>query len=263
MPRFQLLGACVLCDRTVGVVAETKLDGINEGRPRVSADEVALPVALGVVLLVVGGQLTGFRQPEIVELIKSGSGPNVREFLGSRTCPACWPNDGDESTDPLSFEGDDEYQEESDDTGDHDSDQEYDDDGDPIQRPVRALKVEAKGRATELRVKDFGDIAQELHLERSDVDHSYLGHLGVYIYFDGYSAQKQVPLNSYLAVLGGGPVRGDVVVVTDISGQNLRTPLWQDLRNDWVDHRLLEVIAIVNSDKSIRRQVSELLNLNE
>jgi hypothetical protein len=273
---MQLIGSCVLCSRNFGVVAEIKLDGFDEGKPRVSDDEVTLPVALGVVLLVTGGQLTRFRKSEVVELIKSGSGPNVREFLMSRTCPACWPSDPDESDDSYSFE-DDEYQDENDDEYDGDDeyedgademsedefDEEYDDDGEPIQRPVRALKVEASGRATVVMVKDTSDIARELQLERSAVDHSYLGQLGVYIYFDGHSAQKKLPLNSYLAVLGGGPVRGGVVVVTDISRQNLRTPLWQDLRNEWVDERLFEVIAIVNSDKSIRKKVSSLLNLTK
>jgi hypothetical protein len=252
-----------LCGRNFGVVAEIKLNGFDEGKPRVSDDEVAIPVALGVVLLVVSGQLTGFQQPEVVKLMRSGSGPNVREFLGSRTCPACWPHDPDESSDSSSVGDDDEYQEDSDEIGDDDSDQEYDDDGDPIQRPVRALKVEATGQATVVRVKDFDDIARELDFERSDVDNSYLGPLGVYIYFDGYSAQKQLPLNSYLAVLGGGPVRGDVVVVTDVSRKNVRTPLWQDLRDDWVDYRLLEAIAIVNSDESIREMISDSLNLDK
>jgi len=265
---MQLIGSCVLCSRSFGLTAEIKLDGFDEGRPRVSDDEVTLPVALGVVLLVIGGQLTRFRKPEVIELIKSGSGPNVREFLMSRTCPACWPSDPDEIDDSSSYEddeseyeNDDECEDGADEMSEDDSDDEYDDDGEPIQRPVRALKVEANGQATVVKVKDFGDIARELQLERTDMDNSYLAQLGVYIYFDGYSAQKKLPLNSYLAVLGGGPVRGDVVVVTDISRQNLRTPLWQDLRNDWVDERLFEVIAIVNTDRSIRKKVADLLNL--
>lgn len=113
------------------------------------------------------------------------------------------------------------------------------------------------------QVSDFKDLARELGIQGGEVEYSYLVKLGVYIYFDGYSSQKQLPLNSYLAVLGGGPVRGDVVVVTDISSDNRRTSHWHDLRNDWIDHRLFEVIAIVNSDNSIRNLVSKLLNLDD
>jgi len=260
---MQGIGSCVLCGRNFGVVAEIELDGFDEGRPRISNDQVALPVSLGVTLLVIGGQMTGFREPEVVELIKSGVGRNVREFLMSRTCPACWPDDPDEFADPSSTDTDSDYDEESDDGIDEDSEHEYDADGDPIQRPVRALRVEAEGHTSLVEVANFDDIARELHMKASDVDYSYLGQLGVYIYFDGLSAQKQLPLNSYLAVLGGGPVRGDVVVVTDISRDNRRTPDWHDLRSDWVDHRLFGVIAIVNSDTSIRRRVSQLLNLDD
>jgi len=260
---MQVIGSCVLCGRDFGVVAEIELDGFDEGRPRISNDNVALPVPLGVTLLVVGGQMTGFRKPEVVELIKGGVGRNVREFLGSRICPACWPDDPDEFANPSSTDADGDYEEESDDGIDEHSEQDYNDDDDPIQRPVRALRVEVEGQTSLVEVANFDDIARELHIKASDVDYSYLGQLGVYIYFDGLSVQKQLPLNSYLAVLGGGPVRGDVIVVTDISRDNHRTTDWHDLRSDWVDHRLFGVISIVNSDTSIRRRISQLLNLNE
>jgi hypothetical protein len=260
---MQLIGPCRLCDRNFGVVAEIELDGFDEGRPRIGIDHVALPVSLGVTLLVIGGQMTGFRDREVVELVKSGAGRNVREFLMSRTCPACWPDDPDDFPNPSSTDADSDCEEESDDRDDEDSEQEYDDDGDPIQRPVRAIKVEATGQVTVVQVADFKDLARELRIQGGEVDYSYLGQLGVYIYFDGNSSQKQLPLNSYLAVFGGGPVRGDVIVVTDISSDNRRTSHWHDLRNDWIDHRLFEVIAIVNSDNSIRNLVSELPNLDD
>jgi hypothetical protein len=258
---MQLLGKCVLCRRDFGVVPNNSLRLSKEVRRKASEDSVSMWVSLRVCLLVIGGQITRFKNSEVLDLIKKSCGSSVREFLGSRICPDCFPADQQDDED-VSDE-DEEYDEDSTDEDEESDDDflEYDEDGEPIQQPVRALQVKADGSSSAVTVKDFDDLTEHLGLQDGDVDHSYLRELGVFIYFDGWAAQRLSPLNSYLAVLGGGPVRGDVIIVSDIDQNETRSPVWQDLPEDWLDGRLSRVIEIVNTDPHVRKDIAEILGI--
>lgn len=249
---MQLLGKCVLCRRDFGVVPNISLRLSKEVRWKASEDSVALWVSLRVCLLVIGGQVTRFKNPEVLDLIKKSCGSNVREFLGSRICPDCFPADQQD---------DEDVSDEDEESVDDEDFLEDDEDGEPIQQSVRALLIRADGSSSAITVKDFDDLTEHLGLQDGDVDHSYLRELGVFIYFDGWATQKLSPLNSYLAILGGGPVRGDVIIVSDIDRNETRSPMWQDLPEDWLDSRLSRVIQIVNTDPHVRNDIAEILGI--
>lgn len=254
---MQILGKCVLCRRDVGVIPDISLRLSKEVRRKASEDSIAVWVSLRVCLLVIGGQITRFKNSEVLDLIKKSCGSNVREFLGSRICPDCFPADQQDDEDVSDEDSTDENEESVDD----EDYLEYDEDGEPIQQPVRALLVRADGSSSAVTVKDSDDLTEHLGLQDGDVDHSYLRELGVFVYFDGWAAQRLSPLNSYLAILGGGPVRGDVIIVSDIDQNETRSPVWQDLPDDWLDSRLSRVIEIVNTDPNVRKEIVEILGI--
>lgn len=243
---MQNIGNCVLCDRLLGVRPHVRLRGSVEGQVFVEGSNVVLPVSLVVSLLVVGGQLTGFANGEVQSLIHSASGPNVREFLNSLVCPLCFPSGDPEDKDEKNeyVDGDD---------GD-DEEEEFDGDSD---KPVRVLKIEATGTVTDLTVCGLSDMKEQTEMTH-DSDQSYIKDLGLYFWYDGYAQQKNLDVNVFCSVLAGTAVRGDVVLIGDIKKSFTRSTDWEDLPADWFDHRLAEVIKIVNTDQNILKELKEL-----
>lgn len=249
---MHILGTCAFCSRTFGVNFDLSLSGVNEGKVKYDDSSVELAVSLGVVLKVIGYQITGFRSSEVLNLVKAGSGLNVNEYLGSRICPACFPDQQSSGTIYTNIDNepdDDEYD---------DDFTEYDDNGEPIQQPVRALKVGASGSTSVIHVDGFGALAENLSLDRENLNYTYIRELGVFVFFDDRASQRKADLNCYISVVVGGPIHGDVVVVSDFDEYNTRSSLWRDLRDDWFSSQLLKTVKIINSDPDAKKNVAKI-----
>lgn len=251
---MHILGTCAFCSRTFGVNFDLSLSGANEGKAKYDDSSVELAVSLGVVLRVIGYQITGFRSSEVLDLVKAGSGLNVNEYLGSRICPACFPDQKSSGTNYTNIDN------EPDDDDYEDDFTEYDDNGEPIQQPVRALKVGASGLTSVIHVDGFGTLADNLSLDREDLDYTYIRDLGVFVYFDDQATQRNADLNCYISVIVGGPIHGDVVIVSDIDEYNSRSSLWRDLRDDWFSSQLLDTVKIINSDPDAKMNFARIRN---
>jgi len=243
---MQNIGNCVLCGRMFGVRPHERLQGGAELSAFEEQGNVVLPVSLRVALLVIGGQLSGFSDPTVRSLIVDGSGLNVREFFGSRVCPLCFPSDDAADDDVDTDEDEDEYE-----GDDSDYDPEAVDD-----RPVNVLKITADGSVRELTVCGLNDMKIQTGLVK-DNDNCYLKDLGVYFWFDANAQREKLKLNVFCSILYGSPVRGDVVIIGDITKNLFRSSEWQDLPRDWFDLRLAEVISIANTDQEVLSNISE------
>jgi hypothetical protein len=234
-----------------GVQPHERLQGWSEHAAYEDKGNVVLPVSLRVALLIIGGQLFGFSHPQAQRMIIEGSGLNVKEFFASRVCPLCFPFPDPEEGTESSVDTDDEEDEEE-----NDFDEDFEDDSD---KPVKVLKISADGSVTPLTVCGLADMKEQSEMV-ADSDSYYLRDLGVYFWYDGYAQQKNLKLNVYCSVLSGSPVRGDVVVIGDITKSLQRSRDWEDLPEDWFDHRLLEVISLANMEDQVLELVTELFS---
>jgi hypothetical protein len=200
-------------------------------------------------LLVIGGQLSGFSDPTVRSLIVDGSGLNVREFFGSRVCPLCFPSDDAADDDVDTDEDEDEY--EDDDSG-------YDPDA-VNDRPTNILKISADGSVRELTVCGLDDMKSQTGLVREN-DNCYLRDLGVFFWFDANVQRERLKLNVFCSILYGSPVRGDVVIIGDITRNLVRSRDWENLPKDWFDLRLAEVISIANTDQEVLSNISKFFD---
>jgi hypothetical protein len=241
------IGNCVGCGRLFGFRISELLQGRSEGSPYEDGDNVVLPVSLGAGLLLIGGQLFGFSNPEVQELISEGSGPNITEFFGSRFCPMCFPSSDDVHDD------EDDWGEDEDEDEYWDGDEDEDDD-----KPVKVLRVTAQGLVDTLVVRGLSDMKQQSEID-DDFDSSYVRDLGVYYWYDAYASNKKLPMNAFCSVLAGSCVRGTVVIIGDIKKDLTRSRDWEDLPNGWLDHRLARVINLVNTDERIHEILTNAL----
>jgi hypothetical protein len=238
------IGNCIGCNRLFGFRVSEHLQGTSEGRPYEESGNVVLPVSLGSGLLLIGGQLFGFANPEVQELIDEGSGLNIREFFGSRLCPACFPSSDD---------SDDE--EEDEDDWDEDDEDYWDEDDD---KPVKVLRVTAQGSVDTLVVRGLKDMKAQSGIN-DDFDSWYLRDLGVYYWYDRHASEKDLPMNAYCSVLAGSLVQGTMMIIGDIKKDLTRSNDWEDLPNGWLDHRLARMISLVNSDSRIHQLLMEAI----
>jgi hypothetical protein len=229
-----------------GVQPHEHLQGWSELPAYENKGNVVQPVSLRVALLIIGGQLFGFTHPQAQRMIIEGSGVNVKEFFGSRICPLCFPFPDSEADQESSADTEDE--------NDSDLDDDFEDDSD---KPVKVLKISADGSIIPLIVCGLADMKEQSEMA-ADSDNWYLRDLGVYFWYDGYAQQKNLKLNVYCSVLAGSPVRGDVVVIGDITKNLQRSRDWEDLPDDWFDHRLLEVISLANMEDQVLEMITEL-----
>ena len=238
------IGNCVLCRRMFGFRVSERLRGKAEGQAFEEDGNSILPVSIGVGLLLTGGQISGFSNPEIQKLIKDASGINIKEFLGSRVCPLCFPSsdEQDDITVSKMYVADDE-------------DEDYEEERD---RPVQVLRVTTHNGVSSLVVNNLKDMKEKSGIE-DNFDSWYLRHLGVYFWYDGFAQQKKLPLNAFCSVLAGSGVRGNVMVIGDITKHLERTSDWQDLPEGWLQPQLARVIEIVNSDQQIVQLLSDAL----
>jgi hypothetical protein len=228
-----------------------KLQGRAEGQAFEESGNSILPVSLGTGLLLIGGQISGFFNPEIQNLITDSSGPNIKEFFGSRVCPLCFPSSEEEES--ATSEKDD------DDDDDDENDYAYDPDEQEQDRPVRVLRVTPDNGVSSLIVNNLKDMKEKSGID-SDFDSWYLRDLGVYFWYDGYAQQKKLPLNAFCSVLAGSGVRGNVMIIGDITKSLRRTSDWQDLPEGWLQPPLARVIEIVNSDQQIISMLMKALS---
>jgi hypothetical protein len=84
--------------------------------------------------------------------------------------------------------------------------------------------------------------------------------LGAYFWYDGYAQQKKLPLNVFCSVLAGSAVRGNVMIIGDLTKSLKRSRDWQDLPEGWLQPSLARVIEIVNSDKQIISMLMKALS---
>ena len=225
-----------------------KLQGKAEGHAFEEAGNSILPVSLGTGLLLIGGQISGFFNPEIQDLITDNSGPNINEFFGSRVCPLCFPSsEEEESVTSEMDDDDDEY------------DYAYDPDEEVQDRPIRVLRVTPANGVSPLIVNNLKEMKEKSEIGE-DFDSWYLRDLGVYFWYDGYAQQKKLPLNAFCSVLAGSAVRGNVMIIGDITKSLRRTSDWQDLPGGWLQPPLARVIEIVNSDKQINSMLMKALS---
>ena len=239
------IGTCVLCSKMFGFRVVENLQGEAEGLVYEENGATVLPVSLGSGLLLIGGQISGFSNPEVQQLIKQGCGININEFFGSRVCPICFPSsedcDIDNSFDTDEDEDEDEYS--------------YDE----AQKPVQVLKVTADKGVSSFIIEGLDDMKEKSGIDEH-FDSSYLRELGVYFWYDGVSHQKNLPLNVFCSVLAGSIVRGNVMIIGDINKNLRRTSYWHDLPQGWLDPRLAQVIEIINADQQIINMLTEALN---
>ncbi len=235
------IGNCLLCDRMFGVRPHERLQGWSELAAYEDEGNVVLPVSLRVALLIIGGQLFGFSHPQVQRMIIEGSGLNVKEFFGSRVCPMCFPSSDDDFEDEKVDNFDEDFEGDSD-------------------KPVKVLKISADGSVSPLTVCGLADMKKQSEMV-ADSDSYYFKDLGVYFWCDGYAQQKNLKLNVYCSVLANSPVRGDVVVIGDITKNLQRSRDWDDLPEDWFDHRLLEVISLANMEDQVLQMLSNLFKI--
>lgn len=239
------IGNCVLCSKTFGFRVVENLQGEAEGLPYEDNDGTVIPVSLGSGLLLIGGQISGFSNPEVQKLIKLGCGDNIKEFFGSQLCPTCFPSSDECATD-NSFDTDEDEDEEE---------YSYDED----QRPVQVLKVTVTEGVSSFIIEGLNDMKQKSGIDEH-FDSWYLRELGVYFWYEDYSQQKNLPLNVFCSVLAGSIVRGNVMIIGDINKNLQRTSYWHDLPGGWLDPLLARVIEIVNTDKEIITMVTQAID---
>jgi hypothetical protein len=232
-----------------GFRVSENLHGRAEGQAFEEADNSILPVSLSTGLLLIGGQISGFSNPEIHNLILDSSGPNIKEFFGSRVCPLCFPSSEEEESIVSKIEEEEEEEEEE-----EDSDSDEHEQG----RPVQVLRVTPNHGVSSLIVNNLKDMKEKSGID-SDFDSWYLSDLGVYFWYDGYAQQKKLPLNAFCSVLAGTGVRGNVMIIGDITKSLRRTSDWQDLPEGWLQPQLSRVIEIVNSDHHVLQLLSKAL----
>jgi len=246
---MQNIGNCLLCGRIFGVRPHERLQGWSELAAYEDEGNVVLPVSLRVSLLIIGGQLFGFSHPQAQRMIIEGSGLNVKEFFISRVCPICFPSPEED------------FDREKDEDFDNENDEDFDDDFEGgSDKSVKVLKISADGSVSPLTVCGLADMKKQSEMV-ADSDCSYLGDLGVYFWYDGYAQQKNLKLNVYCSVLANSPVRGDVVVIGDITKNLQRSRDWEDLPEDWFDHRLLKVISLANMEDQVLELVTNLFEI--
>lgn len=235
------IGNCVGCGRLFGFRVSGDLRGQSEGTPYEESGNVILPVSLGTGLLLIGGQLFGFANQEVHELINEGSGLNIREFFGSRFCPLCFPSSDDIDDEDHNEDG-------------WDADvEDWDEDED---KPVKVLRVTAHGSVDTLIVSGLDDMKLQSEIGE-DFDSWYLHDLGVYYWYDAYAIQKELPINAFCSVLAGSCVRGTIMIIGDLKKDLTRSSEWQDLPDGWLDHRLARVISLANTDQRIHELLAK------
>lgn len=172
------IGNCVLCSRMFGFRVAERLQGKAEGQPFEEDGNLVLQVSLCTGLLLIGGQISGFSNPEILELISDSSGLSIKEFLSSRVCPLCFPSSEEDST--ISNTDDVDYEDEDDD---------YNPDEELKDRPVRVLRVTPSAGVSALIINNLNDMKEKSEI-REDFDSWYLRDLGAYFWYDGYAQKK-------------------------------------------------------------------------
>ena len=245
------IGNCVLCSRMFGFRVAEGLQGSTEGQAFEEDGNSVLPVSLGTGLLLIGGQISGFSNPEILELITMSSGLSIKEFFGSRVCPLCFPSSEEEAAISDMDDDEDDYEDED--------DYAYDPDEEVQDRPVRVLRVTPANGVSPLIVNNLDDMKEKSEIGE-DFDSWYLRDLGAYFWYDGYAQQKKLPLNVFCSVLAGSAVRGNVMIIGDLTKSHKRSRDWQDLPEGWLQPSLARVIEIVNSDKQIISMLMKALS---
>ena len=225
-----------------GVQPHERLRGWSELAAYENHGEIVLPVSLRVALLIIGGQLFGFQNPEVQHHIVSGSGLNVREFFISEFCPLCFSTITPEGEDAI----------------DVDVDQNLNDDlEDESDRSVKVLKISTSGPVIPLTVYRDPEMELDTQIPAINQNH-YVRDLGVYFWYGRNDKRKNLKFNAYCSILAGFPIHGDVVVIGDITKNMRRYTNWEDLPEDWFDQRLLKVISIVNMDGQVVELVTGL-----
>ena len=237
---MQNIRHCLRCSRLFGFRVTPYLNGSSEGQAFEEGDNVVLPVSLGTSLILIGGQLTGFANPEIQELITASCGLNIKEFFQSGLCPLCFPSPDDEDEDWDDDEDDDDW----------DDDDDWVDDGEENVKPVTVLQVPANGPVRSLVVRGLTDMKKQSGIT-GDFDSWYLRDLGVYYWYDRDAVEKDLPFNAYCSVLSGSYVQGTVMIIGDLKKDLSRSSDWQNLPEGWLNPRLAEVISLVNSDQRV------------
>jgi hypothetical protein len=225
-----------------GVQPHERLHGWSELAAYENDGEVVLPVSLRVALLIIGGQLFGFQNSEVQRHIVSGSGLNVREFFISQFCPLCFsalgPDDENETDIDVDQNDADDFEDES-------------------ATSVKVLKISTSDSAIPLTIYKDHDMKLENQIDAFSENY-YSRDLGTYFWYEQNKKRKKLKLNVYCSILAGFAIHGDVVVIGDITRAMRRSTNWEDLPKDWFDHRLLEVISIVNMDEQVLELVTGL-----
>jgi len=238
---------CLGCNRLVGFQVSPYLKGPSEGRTMAEDGNVIIPVSLGSGLLLIGGQITGFTNPEIQKIISDNCGLNIKELFGSGFCPVCFPspeNDDSQDEDEASDESDDE---------------DWYDEDDEDEKPVKVLRVPSSGSVQSLVVRGLMDMKKRSEIN-GDFDSWYLRDLGVYFWYDAHAAQKDLPINAFCSVLAGSCVQGTMMVIGDLKKDLTRSNDWRDLPEGWLSPQLAQVISIVNSDQRVLALLKKTFN---